>query len=91
MILAASKPSGSNRSAVPGGLPIFNAATTRFVRIGKTWALTAPGVFRQLRRYAFRVEADVAEGFQRSMRGRPLFFERIDGVPSLQMLTKAMP
>jgi len=41
-------------------------------------------------RYAARVDADLAEGFQRGVRGSPVIFvnsRRIDGVPSLQTLT----
>ena len=43
------------------------------------------------RRYAPRVEADVQAGQQRGIRGSPVVFvngKRIDGVPSLQMLTE---
>ena len=43
------------------------------------------------RRYAARVDADVADGLQRGIRGSPVIFvndQRIDGVPSLQVLTK---
>jgi protein-disulfide isomerase len=42
------------------------------------------------RRYAGRVDADVADGFQRGIRGSPVIFvngERVDGVPSLAALT----
>jgi len=42
------------------------------------------------RRYEPRVDADLAEGFQRGVRGSPVIFvngRRIDGVPSLQTLT----
>ncbi len=43
------------------------------------------------RRYIARVDADVADGFQRGIRGSPVIFvndKRIDGVPSLQALTE---
>jgi protein-disulfide isomerase len=43
------------------------------------------------RRYTARVDADVAEGFKRGLRGSPVIFvntKRIDGVPSLQTLTE---
>jgi len=43
------------------------------------------------RRYAARVDADVADGFKRGIRGSPVIFvndKRIDGVPSLQMLAE---
>ena len=42
------------------------------------------------RRYAPRVDADLAQGFQRGVRGSPVIFvnnRRIDGVPSIQTLT----
>jgi protein-disulfide isomerase len=42
------------------------------------------------RRYAPRVDADIADGFQRGVRGSPVIFvngKQIDGVPSLQTLT----
>jgi len=42
------------------------------------------------RRYTPRVDADVAAGFQRGIRGSPVIFvngERVDGVPSLAALT----
>jgi protein-disulfide isomerase len=42
-------------------------------------------------RYAARVDADVADGFNRGIRGSPVIFvndKRIDGVPSLQALTE---
>ena len=42
------------------------------------------------RRYEPRVDADLAAGFQRGVRGSPVIFvngRRIDGVPSLQTLT----
>lgn len=42
------------------------------------------------RRYSARVEADLAEGAKRGIRGSPVIFvntKRIDGVPSLQQLT----
>lgn len=45
----------------------------------------------QQRRYAPRVDADVEEGFKRGIRGSPVIFvnsKRIDGVPSLQILTE---
>jgi protein-disulfide isomerase len=45
----------------------------------------------QKRRYTPLVEADLADGFQRGVRGSPVIFingKRIDGVPSLQMLTE---
>lgn len=41
--------------------------------------------------YAARVEADVADGFKRGVRGSPVIFvnaQRIDGVPSLQQLVE---
>jgi len=43
------------------------------------------------RKYTPRVDADVADGFQRGVRGSPVIFvndQRIDGVPSLQALTQ---
>lgn len=43
------------------------------------------------RKYTPRVDADVAEGFQRGIRGSPVIFvngRRIDGVPSLKTLTE---
>ena len=45
----------------------------------------------QQHRYAARVDADLAEGFKRGVRGSPVIFvndKRIDGVPSLATLTK---
>jgi protein-disulfide isomerase len=42
-------------------------------------------------RYTARVDADLADGFQRGVRGSPVIFvngKRIDGVPSLQTLTE---
>lgn len=45
----------------------------------------------QKRRYTPRVDADVADGFQRGVHGSPVIFinnQRIDGVPSLQVLTQ---
>ncbi|MGI8743078.1 MAG: DsbA family protein [Bryobacteraceae bacterium] len=45
----------------------------------------------QQHRYAPRVEADVMDGFKRGIRGSPVIFvngRRIDGVPSLEMLTE---
>jgi protein-disulfide isomerase len=47
-------------------------------------------VIRQ-HRYAARVDADLAEGFRRGVRGSPVIFvneQRIDGVPSLATLTE---
>ena len=44
----------------------------------------------QQHRYAARVDADLAEGFKRGVRGSPVIFvndKRIDGVPSLDTLT----
>ena len=44
----------------------------------------------QQRRYTPRVEADISDGLKRGIRGSPVIFvndKRIDGVPSLQMLT----
>lgn len=45
----------------------------------------------QQHRYAPRVDADLGEGFKRGVRGSPVIFvnnKRIDGVPSLETLTK---
>jgi protein-disulfide isomerase len=45
----------------------------------------------QDRRYGPRVDADVADGFRRGIRGSPVILvndKRIDGVPSLQILTE---
>lgn len=45
----------------------------------------------QKRKYTPRVDADVADGFQRGVRGSPVIFvngRQIDGVPSLQVLTE---
>ena len=45
----------------------------------------------QKRKYTPRVDADLADGFQRGVRGSPVIFvngKRIDGVPSLQTLTE---
>jgi protein-disulfide isomerase len=45
----------------------------------------------QDRRYGPRVDADVADGFRRGIRGSPVILvndKRIDGVPSLQKLTE---
>jgi protein-disulfide isomerase len=45
----------------------------------------------QQRRYTARVDADLADGFKRGIRGSPVIFvnaKRIDGVPSLQTLTE---
>ena len=44
----------------------------------------------QQHRYVARVDADVADGLKRGIRGSPVVFvndKRIDGVPSLQALT----
>lgn len=43
----------------------------------------------QKRKYTPRVDADIADGFQRGVRGSPVIFvdaQRIDEVPSLQAL-----
>lgn len=45
----------------------------------------------QKRKYTPRVDADVVDGFQRGLRGSPVIFvdnRRIDGVPSLEVLTQ---
>jgi len=45
----------------------------------------------QQKKYAPRIDADVADGFQRGVHGSPVIFvndQRIDGVPSLAMLTQ---
>jgi len=45
----------------------------------------------QKRKYTPRVDADIADGFQRGVRGSPVIFvngRQIDGVPSLQLLTE---
>ena len=57
-------------------------------RLGMDQAKFAETV--QKRRYTPRVDADLAEGAQRGVRGSPVIFvngKRIDGVPSLQELT----
>ena len=43
------------------------------------------------RKYTPRIDADLADGFQRGVRGGPVIFvnvQRIDGVPSLMILTE---
>jgi protein-disulfide isomerase len=45
----------------------------------------------QMHKYMPRVDADLADGFQRGVRVSPVIFvneKRIDGVPSLQTLTE---
>src|SRR5258707_735544 len=45
------------------------------------------------RRYSPRIDEDVANGFQRGVRGSPVISvneKRFDGVPSLQMLTETV-
>jgi protein-disulfide isomerase len=45
----------------------------------------------QKRKYTPRVDADIEDGFRRGVRGSPVIFiggHQIDGVPSMQMLTK---
>lgn len=47
----------------------------------------------QRHRYTPRVEADIADGFQRGIRGSPVIFingTRFDGVPNLQTLTESV-
>lgn len=58
-------------------------------RLGMDQAKFAEAI--QKRKYAPRVDADIADGFQRGVRGSPVIFvngRRIDGVPSLQTLTE---